>query len=79
MITLFLLGYILPMALVLLYAIYFEKDVVTVRDLFEHWGYYLIPLLNILIIVSLLVMFIKENANIKYKKAWDKFLNTKLK
>lgn len=78
MITLFLLGYILP--LIIMFSIsYFSDDVLTVRDLLSWWWTYLIPLVNIYVISIFIIDFIADNVKIKINTNWwSNFLDKRL-
>jgi hypothetical protein len=76
--TLFLLGYILPLIIMFLIC-YFSDDVLTIRDLLGCWWTYLIPAFNILMIfifvIACLYYFVESKIN---KNWWDNFLDKRL-
>lgn len=78
MITLFLLGYILP--LIIMFSIcYLSDDVLTVRDLLSWWWTYLVPVLNILIIFIFIIDFTLNYIESKIDKNWwNNFLDKRL-
>lgn len=78
MITLITLGYIIP--LIIMFSLcYFSDDVLTVRDLLGWWWTYLVPALNICMILVFLigygVEFIKSKID---KNWWNNFLDKRL-
>ena len=78
MITLITLGYILP--LIIMFSLcYFADDVLTVRDLLGYWWTYLVPVLNIfmvlIFIIGHLINYIESKID---KNWWNNFLNKRL-
>lgn len=78
MITLFLLGYILP--LIFMFSIcYFSDDVLTVRDLPSWWWAYGLPIINLDLMFIFIIGFFVDNVKTKsIKKWWNNFLDRKL-
>lgn len=80
MITVFLYLYILPMVIVLLYAILLDNEIKTMKDLIDVWWSFLIPFFNIfclgLLITTNIVERIKKSGQLK--NYWNRFLNIKL-
>lgn len=78
MIVLITLGYILP-ALAVFILCYLDKDVVTVRDLLNWSWTYLIPMINIYVILILIINSIVDSIKIKINKDWwNNFLDKRL-
>jgi len=87
MMILFLYGYILPMVVVLLYAILLDEKTNTIGDVLDVWWAYLIPMFNIfclgLIIIVNIIEGIKSSNKLKHnrnklKHNWNKLLRVKL-
>jgi hypothetical protein len=78
MIGLFLLGYIIP--LIIVFSIcYFSDDVLTRRDLLSWWWTYLVPVLNIYVILIFALGFTAEFIESKIDKDWwNNFLDKRL-
>lgn len=78
MITLFLLGYIIP--LVIMFSLcYFADDILTVRDLLGLWWTYLIPVLNICMISVVIIKNSIDYIESKIDKNWwNNFLDKRL-
>jgi hypothetical protein len=80
MLLLFLLCYLLPAILIFLFFLLFDEETVTVKDLLWRWCYYLVPPLNLamvlILIVSLIIDFIESK--IKLTKTIQSILNKKL-
>lgn len=78
MITLITLGYILPLIVMFLFC-YLSDDVLTVRDLWSWRWIYLMPVVNILMIliytVGYLIIFIESKID---KTWWNNFLDKRL-
>lgn len=77
MINLFLIGYVLPLILSVLFFIFFDEDVIIVKDLLNNWLAYIVPILNIFFLFVVTMCFI-ENIFRKIKINKD-FLNYKFK
>lgn len=78
MITLFLLGYILPLIIMFL-IVYFADDILTRRDLLIFWWAYLIPVLNIFLILVFIIGFTLNYTESKIEKNWwNNFLDKRL-
>lgn len=77
---LFLYGYILPMVVVLLYAVLLDNEVKTMKDLIDVWWSFLIPFFNIFCLVLLIITNIVERIEKsgQLKNYWNRFLNIKL-
>jgi hypothetical protein len=77
MIEIILLGYVLPLILMLLYSIYLDKDVKTVGDLFKYGVFIFIPILNWggAIIITIDALIERVNTSV----LWNRFLNIKFK
>lgn len=78
MITLITLGYILPLIIMFL-IVYFADDILTVRDLLGYWWTYLVPVLNIFMILVLIIGYSITYIESKIDKNWwNNFLDKRL-
>lgn len=75
MMTLFLLGYILPLIIMFIYC-YKTEEVVTVKDLLNCWWVYLLPVVNILSLSFITIYYIIDNSIKRINWNW---LNKELK
>lgn len=77
---LLLLLYFLPLTLIVLFLIFLDPAIITVRDLLSFWWTYLIPALNIftlLIVIfsSIFDIITKATMPIRIKEKLNNFLN----
>jgi hypothetical protein len=80
MIEIILLGYVLPLILMLLYTIYLDKDVKTVGDLFKYGAFIFIPILNWMgLFIIAIGTLIERLGKTKLSVLWNRFLNIKFK
>lgn len=80
MIKIILLGYLLPLVIMLFYSIYLDKDVKTIRDLFKYWVFVFFPVLNCMgVVIIVLGSLIEWLGKSKLSVLWNKFLNIKFK
>lgn len=77
----FLIGYLLPTTLLLLYCIFIESTVVTIRDLLLKSWLFLTPIFNLVVLLGLFLLTITDFCKEKFGKSdiFNKFLNTKIK
>lgn len=78
MTAIFTLGYILP--LTIMFSIcYFSDDILTRRGLLSWWWTYLVPVLNIYVILIFMINFMAELIESKIDKNWwNNFLDKRL-
>lgn len=78
MITLITLGYILPL-IIMFFICYRSNDILTRRDLLSWWWIYLLPAVNIVLLIFFIVDFIVTNIKVNIDKTWwDNFLDERL-
>jgi uncharacterized membrane protein YwaF len=75
--------YIIPITLNIFY-IYSEEDTKKVKDIFNYWIIIVIPFVNIIISIIFMMHFLyvrleKTRVAIRFKKWWDKLMNTKIR
>jgi hypothetical protein len=77
---LLLLLYFLPLTLIVLFFIFLDHAIITVRDLFSCWWAYLVPVFNIFILLVVIFdiifdIIMKINISVRVKEKFNNFLN----
>jgi hypothetical protein len=77
----FLIGYLLPTTLLLLYCIFIEPSIITIKDLLSKSWVFLAPIFNFIVLLGLILLTITDFCKEKFGKnnIFIKFLNTKIK
>lgn len=80
MINIILLWYVLPLVFMLFYAIFIDKGVKNVRELFNNGAFIFAPMINLMAVFIVVIgSLIEWLGKTKLSILWDKFLNIRFK